>query len=183
MPTSVWVLAVCTHNRTRSVLMANLFQQHAAAVGLENLTQSGGFSETGGEPPTENTVRYLATRGIDVADYRSHWMTDQSIRKAHLVVTAEKAHVVAIAGRWPNAFGYTFTLPELVERGEAVGALNGRPLDDWLADVNQGRPTALDYLDTTVGEIDDPTGRSPAAWKAAFGQIDDLTVRLAELLR
>ena len=183
MPSSVWVLAVCTHNRTRSVLMANLFQLHAAAAGLANLTQSGGFSEKGGEEPTDNTVRYLAARGIDVSGYRSHWMTDQSIRKAHLVVTAEKAHVVAIAGRWPDAFGYTFTLPELVERGEAVGGRNGRPLRDWLAEVNRGRPAALDYLDSTVGEIDDPTGRSPATWRASFDRVDDLAARLVGLLR
>jgi protein-tyrosine-phosphatase len=162
--------------------MANLFQQHAAAAGLANLTQSGGFSEKGGEEPTDNTVRYLAARGIDVSGYRSHWMTDQSIRRAHLVITAERDHVIRIAGRWPDAFDHTFTLPELVERGETVGARDGRPLSEWLDVVNVGRPAALDYLDSTVGEIDDPTGRSPATWKAAFERIDDLTARLVALL-
>jgi protein-tyrosine-phosphatase len=182
MSSSLWVLAVCRHNRTRSVLMANLFQQHAEAAGLATLTQSGGFSATGGEEPTDNTVRYLATRGIDVSGYRSLWMTDHSIRKAHLVVTAEKDHVIRIAGRWPDAFAHTFTLPELVARGEAVGRRDGRPLREWLEIVSVGRPTTLDYLDTEVGEIADPTGRSPATWKAAFEEIDDLTARLVTLL-
>jgi protein-tyrosine-phosphatase len=182
MASSVWVLHVCTHNRTRSVLMANLFQQHADLAGLPALTKSGGFSEKGGEEPTDNTVRYLANRGIDVSGYRSHWMTDQSIRKAHIVVTAEQAHVIRVAGRWPDVFGHTFTLPELVQRGEAVGPRNGRPLQEWIDEVNIGRPAALDYLDTPVGEIDDPTGRSPATWKAAFDRIDDLTARMVALL-
>jgi len=161
--------------------MANLFGQHAAAAGLANLTQSAGFSD-GGKQPTDNTVRYLATRGIDVSGYLSLWMTDRSIRGAHLIFTAEKAHVIAIAGRWPDAFGHTFTLPELVERGEAVGPRGDRTLSEWLDAVNVGRPTALDYLDATVGEIADPTGRSPATWKASFEQIDDLTTRLVALL-
>ena len=183
MTSSLWVLMVCTHNRTRSVLMENLFRQHAAAAGLPTLVKSGGFSEQGGEEPTDNTVRYLGARGIDVSGYRSHWMTDQSIRRAHLVVTSEKSHVISIVGRWPDAFDHTFTLPELVERGEAVGNRNGRPLTEWLTEINQTRPAALDYLDSTVGEIDDPTGRSPATWKASFERIDDLTARMATLLR
>ena len=181
MASRLFLLAVCTHNRTRSVMMANLFEQHAAAAGLANLTQSAGFAD-GGEEPTDNTVRYLATRGVDVSGYKSHWMTDHSIRGAHLIVTAEKAHVIAIAGRWPESFGYTFTLPELVERGEAVGPRGNRRLKEWLGDVNNGRPATLDYLDTEIDEIADPTGRSPAAWKAAWEEIDDLTRRLVTLL-
>ena len=182
MAANVRVLAVCTHNRTRSVLMANLFRLHAASVGLPDLTKSGGFSEHGGEEPTDRTVRYLKTRGVDVSGYRSHWMSDHSIRGAHLIVTAEQAHVITIAGRWPNSFDYTFTLPEIVERGEATGPRKGRPLGDWLAELNLWRPAPLDYLDTTVGEIADPTGSSPATWNAAFERIDDLTERLAILL-
>lgn len=161
--------------------MANLFEHHAAAAGLATLTQSAGFSD-GGEQPTDNTVRYLATRGMDVSGYLSLWMTDRSIRGAHLIFTAEKAHVIAIAGRWPDAFGYTFTLPELVQRGEAVGPRGERTLKEWLVAVNVGRPATLDYLDAKVGEIADPTGRSPATWKVAFEQIDDLTRRLVTLL-
>ena len=57
-----------------------------------------------------------------------------------------------------------------------------RPLTEWLADINQGRPAGFDYLDTDVGEIDDPTGHAPAVWAASFAQIDDLTGRLAALL-
>ena len=181
MASRLFALAVCTHNRTRSVLMANLFAQHATAAGLANLTQSAGFAD-GGEDPTDNTVRYLATRGIDVSGYRSHWMTDHSIRGAHLIFTAEKGHVIAIAGRWPESFGYTFTLPELVGLGEAVGPRGDRTLSEWLDAVNVGRPTTLDYLDATISEIPDPTGRSPATWKAAWEQIDDLTKRLVTLL-
>ena len=162
-------------------MMAGLFAQHADASGLEHITRSSGFTP-GGQQPTDNTVRLLAGRGIDVAGHRSVAITESSIHGEHLVFTAEKAHVISIAGSWPATFGHTFTLPELVARGEAVGPRANRPLSEWLAAVNSGRPAALDYLDAPIDEIDDPTGQSPATWTASFEQIDDLTRRLAALL-
>lgn len=175
------VLAVCTHNRTRSVLMAALFQQHAAARGTAVATRSAG-TDTDGAPPTDTTVRMLAARQIDVGQHRAAPLSDAIVSGASLIVTAEQAQVISIAGRWPDAFQRTFTLPELVSRGTAVGPVDGRSIDEWLSEVNHGRLHGLDYLDTPVGEIDDPTGRAPSTWSAALRQIDDLTNRLATLL-
>jgi protein-tyrosine-phosphatase len=175
------LLAVCTHNRTRSVLMAALFQQHAEARGVPVAVRSAGTGADG-EPPTDTTVRMLAAREIDVTQHYSAAISDSSVGGAHLIVTAEQAHVVSIAGRWPDSFHRTFTLPELVARGTAVGPISDHSIDEWLAAVNHGRLHGLDYLDTPVGEIDDPTGRAPAVWAASFQRIDDLTDRLATLL-
>jgi protein-tyrosine-phosphatase len=175
------VLVVCTHNRTRSVLMAALFQQHAAARGTAVTTRSAGTG-TDGEPPTDTTVRMLGARQIDVGQHRATPLSDAIVSGASLIVTAEQAHVISIAGHWPGAFERTFTLPELVSRGTAVGPVGGRSIEEWLAEVNRDRLHGLDYLDALVGEIDDPTGRAPSVWSAAFRQIDDLTNRLATLL-
>jgi protein-tyrosine-phosphatase len=181
MSSNLRVLAVCTHNRTRSVLIGGLLEEQFKSEGVRALIRTVGFSN-GGESPTDSTVRFLASRGIDVKDYLSHWMSDSGIAGADLILTSEHQHVVAIAGRWPGAFDYTFTFPELVERGEAAGPRGERTFEEWLAAVNDGRPNALDYLDAAVGEIDDPTGRAPAIWQACFVQLDDLTSRLATLL-
>jgi len=90
--------------------------------------------------------------------------------------------MLAIAGRWPDAFEYTFTLPELVKRGDAAGPRGERTFQEWLTAINQGRSTPLDYLDAEVAEVDDPTGRARVVWQACFAQLDDLTSRLATLL-
>jgi protein-tyrosine-phosphatase len=182
MSSSLRVLAVCTHNRTRSVLIGSLLKEHTERERVPAVIRTAGFSD-GGESPTDSTVRFLASRGIDVKGYLSHWMSDSGIAGADVIITAEHEHVVAIAGRWPDAFGYTFTLPELVERGEAVGPRGERTFQEWLTAVNLDRPNPLDYLDVTVGEVDDPTGRAPAVWQTSFAQIDDLTTRLAALLK
>jgi hypothetical protein len=63
-----------------------------------------------------------------------------------------------------------------------VGPIGDRSIDEWLAVINHQRLHGIEYLDAPVGEIDDPTGRAPAAWAASFQRIDDLTHRLATLL-
>ena len=182
MPRSLRILAVCTHNRTRSVMMGGLLEDHARGRRLNVAVRSAGFSEAGGELPTDNAVRFLERRGIDVSGYLSHYLSGPGVTGADLIVAAEHKHVVAIAGRWPEAYDYTFTLPEIVELGERVGPRGRRTHLEWLAALHAERPDPLGYLDTKVGEIADPTGRSPATWTACFTQIDDLTARLIALL-
>ena len=175
-------LAVCTHNRTRSVMMGALLGDHLARSGVLVDVSTAGLRETG-QPPTAETVRLLAARGFDVSDHRSQQLSADLIDASQLILTAERQHVVHIAGRWRAAFVRTFTLPEIVTRGEAVGRKGSSSLDEWLTVLNAGRPTGLDYMSATeVPEIADPTGRSPSIWRASFDEIDGLTRRLAALL-
>lgn len=178
----VRVLCVCTHNRTRSVLMAGLLAHHGRAAGVPLDVSSAGFASAD-EPALERAVRLLADRGVDAGGHRSRRLDAADVRTADLLVTAERAHVVSVAGRWPEAYPRTFTLPELVQRAEDAGARAGRPLDAWVLAVNDGRPSAFEYLDRSdVPEIDDPTGGRPAEWARAFAEIDALTARLAGAL-
>ena len=182
MPPRLRILSVCTHNRTRSVMMNALLQQHAERAGRSFVFRSAGFSEAGGELPTHNAVQLLAARGIDVSGYLSHFLSKPGVVGADLIVTAERRHVVTIAGRWPEVCDRTFTLPEIVELGERVGPRGALTHQQWLDAVQTERPSPLDYLDHPVGEIADPTGKSADRWSTCFAQIDDLTARLIALL-
>ncbi len=182
MARSLRVLAVCRHNRTRSVIMGGLIEQYAKNRGVNVVVRSAGFSEAGGELPTDTAVRLLKERGVDVSAYLSHYLNTSGVVGADLIVTAEHKHVVAIAGRWPEAYANTFTLPEIVELGERIGPRGRTPTVEWLNALHAERPDPLGYLDAKVGEIADPTGRSPAEWAATFTTIDDLTARLVTLL-
>jgi protein-tyrosine phosphatase len=174
------VLSVCTHNRTRSVLVGALLREHLRQAGLDADVATAGTAGSG-LPATDRTVRLLAARGIDVRDHRSQPLDERSVAGADLVVTAERDHVVWIAGRWPGAFRRTFTLPELVARAAAVQPMAG-DVSAWLDELAVDRPTAIDYLDADVGEIADPTGRAPGDWDVAFAHVDDLTRRLASAI-
>jgi protein-tyrosine phosphatase len=175
------ILCVCTHNRTRSVLMAAFLREHLARCGVVAEVNTAGFRDEG-LPPTEMTVRLLAARGIDVSDHRSRRVSGDLVAWADLVLTAERDHVVRIAGDHLGAFVRTFTLPELLVRAQTAGPRRGGPLGEWLAAVNAGRPGAVGYLLTPIPELADPTGRAPAMWEAAAREIDSLCRRLARPL-
>ena len=186
MDDELWILCVCTHNRTRSVLTAALLDRYLHELGVRSRVRSVG-TKAQGKPAMAETIGLLAVRGIDVSAHRSRLINDPSVGDAHLIVTAEHQHVLDIAGRTPELFFKTFTLPEFVARAEPVGARRGRSFETWLAEVGAGRPTALDYLDAadrgTIPEIPDPTGHATKVWTGALTQIEDLTQRLAQLLR
>ena len=178
------ILAVCSHNRTRSVMIGGLLVLHlceARVDGAVKAVRAVGFGESG-LPTTAEARRLLAERRVDVRHHRSKRISDDDVARADLIVTAERMHVVEIAGRWPGAFAKTMTLPELVQRGEAVERVNDVGFTGWLDAMAVGRPHHLDYLDADIGEIEDPTGQSPGVWKTCIDEIDDLTSRAAGLL-
>lgn len=182
MTETIEILSVCTHNRTRSVLVGALLEAHLQAAGVASRIRSAGTAADG-QGPIERARLLLATRGLDVDGHTSRPITADGVVAADLILTAEQQHVVAIAGQWPDAFTRTFTLPELVSRARAVGQRGDLPLAEWLLEIGKGRPTAFDYLDSTdIPEVADPTGQSPAVWDASFKQIDALTRELAKVL-
>ncbi|MEO6125489.1 MAG: hypothetical protein ABIR32_17465 [Ilumatobacteraceae bacterium] len=174
------VLCVCTHNRTRSVLMGGLLQRHFAERDIDAIVSTAGL-KPGGEPAMDRAVRLLADVGVDVGAHRSRGLSTDCISAADLVLTAERQHVVSIVGMWPTAFAHTFTLPEAAERVRAADTRGTRSVDEWLGGATAAlRPTGLDYLDaSTVGEVDDPTGQSPATWARVFAEIDEMTHTIA----
>ena len=184
MPRSLRILAVCTHNRSRSVMMDGLLVEHAVDSGLNVTVRSAGFMENGGEPPTGVAVRLLDDRGIDLSNYRSHCLSSSGVAGADLIVTAEHQHVLDIAARWPTAYGHTFTLPEIVELGEWVGGRGERTHSEWLAALHAERPDPLE-LPRHVGRRDPRSHRAltrrpgrPASLRSTTSRLDSWTCSL-----
>jgi len=79
---------------------------------------------------------------------------------------------------WPH----TFTLKELVRRGETVGT--GRPdetLPQWLGRVHSGRRPSELVGESLLDDVEDPTGGDPWEYRRAVTEIDDLVERLVRL--
>ncbi len=173
------ILCVCTHNRTRSVLFAALLRHYTAGSSLvPNIVDVG--LEPSGLPITEGVGDALAAYGVYAYSHLSHQVTDRIASEAHLVLAAERSHVVNISTRARNLFARSFTLPEFVSRADTAGPRGDRSIQDWVTRVDAGR-RASDYVQSPVPMIEDPTGRGPGALRQSVTDIDLLCRRFAEL--
>ena len=77
----------------------------------------------------------------------------------------------------------TFTLKELVRRGEKVGPRGPRePVSAWLGRVGTGRVVSDLMGEDENDDVADPIGRPPAVYEATAVELDDLTSRFVGLL-
>ncbi len=179
------ILCVCTHNRTRSVLIAALLRHH-----LQQRTRLGEFEPlvadvglgVAGMLVTDGVAAALAAYGllIDPATYASRSLTDRIAEEADLIVVADVTNVIGVSTRSRDLFRRTFTLPEFVARAAAVGARGDADLGTWLRRVGDGR-RAGEYLHQEIAQIPDPTGLGQDAIVRCAAEIDLLCRRMAEL--
>jgi hypothetical protein len=83
----------------------------------------------------------------------------------------------------PDAWPRSFTLKELVRRGEEAGPRSAdQPLVEWLDKVQAGRSRS-DLLGVSVDDdVADPIGQRRPVYEKTADELDDLTRRLAALL-
>lgn len=135
-----------------------------------------------GVPATAGAVAALAARGIDLAAHRSRRVSLEHLRRADLVLAMERDHVRRIVVADPASWPRTFTLRELVRRGERIGPRRpGEPLTDWLARAHGGRTTAGLIDPCPDDDVADPIGGPAAGYVRTAADLDDLLDRLVRL--
>ena len=169
----VRILTVCTHNRTRSVMMAALLESMLTdrlGPGRVEVGSSGFGPE--GISAISDAVAAMERRGHDVSAHRSRSTTAALVDAADVIVAAERDHVVKIAALSRSAFARAMTLPELLERA----AHDPPPVDsggvrEWAESLTADR-TAGTYLRSPIAEVADPTGSSSRAFETAVVEIE-----------
>ena len=180
------VLTVCTHNRTRSVMMAALLERLLTTELGDGAVsvRSAGFGPVG-LPAIPDAVDAMKRRGLDVSGHRSSEPTGHLVDGADVILTAERDHVVQIAALAPSALPRAMTLPEFLDRTAAAGALldgaAGRTVREQLAMLTADR-AAGEYLRSAVPEVDDPTGRAARVFDAAVVALEQQCVDAARWL-
>lgn len=174
------IVTVCSYNRARSVMIQLLLERALQEHGIEAEVIGAGFNEEG-MPPLVDTVRALHKVGIDASSVRSRRVDAEMVEAADLVLAAERLHVVRIVEDRLDLFAKTFTLPELVQRAQAVGPRAGRPLAEWLIEVNDGR-THEGFLTIATPEVTDPAGMPSSFFDQTVLRIDEWCRTLAAAL-
>jgi low molecular weight protein-tyrosine phosphatase len=141
---------------------------------------SAGLLE-GGHPVAPQTVKAMAPYGGDLSGHLSTQLTADAVEAAELIVTMERRHAREVVLLVPTALARTFTLKDLVRRGERVGPRR-TTLAAWLEAVGEGRDrSALIGRDPT-DEVADPMGGDLGDYRATAAELSDLIGRLAGLL-
>ena len=136
-----------------------------------------------GQPATGTAVDTMAARGLDISEHQSRRMTPSMLDSADLIVAMTREHVRDAAVLWPDCYPRSFTLKELVRRGEEEGPRpEGEALEDWLARLHKAR-RPIDHLgDSPLDDVADPVGQGPQVYEATAIELAGLTTRLADLL-
>jgi protein-tyrosine phosphatase len=143
---------------------------------------SAGLLESG-RPVSPEVVRVMTPYGIDLSAHAATQLTAAAVAEADLILGMERRHgreaILLVPGAWPR----TFTLKELVRRGEKTGPrLPGQPLEAWLDLLGEGREKT-DLIGRDPGdEVADPLGGSLADYRATAAELADLVGRMTRLL-
>ena len=103
------VLFVCTGNTCRSAMAAAMLNDIAVKNDLDVLIDSAGVFAVIGAKATDEAVKAMAARGIDLSSHRTKPLTDELISAADIILVMTGAHKQLIASMAP---GKVYTLKE-----------------------------------------------------------------------
>jgi len=158
-----------------------LLRHRLGDLGVDARVASAGLLRPG-QPASQHGVDLLRARGVDMTAHRSRSMTRELLAPADLILAMAREHVREAVVLDPSLWRRTFTLKELVRRGQAAGPRHaGESLADWLAVVGQGRRVADLTGSSPDDDIEDPYGGPRSAYERLLVELDDLLDRLVAL--
>jgi protein-tyrosine phosphatase len=134
-----------------------------------------------GEVVSDGLVGILREWDVDLASHRSRLITAEAVERADVVLTMEHYQVAEVVLIEPDAWERTFTLREIVQRGQRVGPrAPNEELADWLRRLSAGR-TRMELVGAWHLDVADPAGQGALAIEQAADEIQGLVDRLADL--
>jgi protein-tyrosine phosphatase len=162
--------------------MAQAFAVRAAHEhGLDLSVESAGTLE-GDRAVAPQATAMAAEAGSDISGHRSAVLTREAVERSDLILGMAREHVRAVVTSDPRAWERSFTLKELVRRGEVDPPSPGQSLEQWLAALgaDRRRDDLMGWSDED--DVLDPVGASVERMEATGAQVRRLVSRLLELL-
>lgn len=156
----------------------HMLQRRLEGAGVDARVASAGLLQAG-NPAQSHGVEVARGLGLDMSAHRSRSMTADVLSAADLILGMAREHVREAVVHDPTLWPRTFTLKELVRRGEAVGPRPlGESLADWLGRVGKGRRISELTGSSPDDDVEDPIGMPRSSYERMATELDDLTRRL-----
>lgn len=159
-----------------------LLRDRLRARGIAATVSSAGITFEG-RAATDDAVRSAAAYGLDITEHRSRLMDADMVTRADIVLAMERLHAREAVVLGEALLPRTFTLKELVRRGERVGPRrDGESVGEWLGRAGEGR-RPLDLLgESPDDDVADPYLGTSRVYAECIAELDDLVQRLVDLL-
>lgn len=164
-------------------MAAALLSRRLDDAGVKAVVSSAGLLFDG-EPATDYSLVVMADRGIDTSAHRSRKLRADQLAEVDIVIGMAREHVREAVVLVPDAWKRAFTLKEIVRLGEQRGGrAPDEALDQWLARLHEGRRRPDLLGESDADDVADPIGGPRRSYQRTAEELDDLTARLARLLR
>jgi protein-tyrosine phosphatase len=160
-----------------------LLRDRLERLGIAARIQSAGVLDSG-SPAAPEAVAVLQGRGIDISAHRSRRLSGPLVAGADLILGMARQHVREVALLDPGAWPRSFTLKELVRRGEVAGPrASGQSLEEWLAKVAADRTHADMLGASAIDDVADPIGGPLSMYESTAAELSALVASLVALVR
>lgn len=126
------ILLLCTGNTCRSSIAEGILKhklEHTSVGSRRPEVVSAGLSAFDGSPASDEAVRAMRERGIDISSHRAKNVTREMVSSADLILVMTLTHKRMTLDRFPEARGKVFTLKEYVSKNSS--------LDDITAELSE----------------------------------------------
>ena len=137
--------------------------------------------DASGEETSDGLVDVLREWDVDLAGHRSRLITAEAVERADVVLTMEHYQVAEVVLIAPDAWERTFTLREIVRRGQRVGRrAPNEDVADWFGRLSAGR-TRMELVGAWHLDVADPAGQGSVAIERTADEIQGLVDGLVDL--